>query len=211
MTNDDEKFEAFVQRNAHAYNEPLAVPREEMWAAIGQARAKAAHARAVRRRVLAVAVGMAATLVLGVTIGRYGFRQVPASAVANAPSNGTPGTGGGATAAYDVATRAHLSRAEMLLVAYTNPAVGAPADSSIAHWAQDVLSNTRLLLDSPAGDDPVRRKLLADLERVLVQMVQKSPAETDAEARVFVERSLSRTNMLTRLRAEPTSANSGGH
>lgn len=202
---DNEKFGAFVQRNARGYNVPLAVPREEMWAAIGRARTDAHHATLARRRLLQVGVGLAATLVIGVAIGRYGMRTPAAPVVtAGAAASAT------STTAYDVVTRQHLNRAEMLLVAYTNPATNAPADSTVGNWARDVLSNTRLLLDSPAGNDPVRRKLLTDLERVLVQMVQKSPAETDAEARAFVERSLSHTNMLTRLRAEPTPATNGG-
>jgi len=202
---DDEKFGDFVQRNARSYNEPVIVPREEMWSAIGAARADARRVAAARRRFMQVAVGMAATLVIGVAVGRYGFRQasMPGDAVATTASAGS-------AAAYDVVTREHLNRAEMLLVAYVNTATDAPGDSTFARWARDVLSNTRLLLDSPAGSDPVRQKLLKDLERVLVQMVQKSPAESDAEARAFVERSLSRTNMLTRLRAEPAPVTNGG-
>lgn len=207
MTNaGDDKFEEFVQRNARGYNEPLTVPREEMWTSIGAARAKARRGAAARRRFAQVAVGMAATLVIGVAVGRYGFGTEPTATRPNTGAAATPPS----TAAYDVATREHLNRAEMLLVAYTNPTTDAPADSTFTRWARDVLSNTRLLLDSPAGNDPVRQKLLTDLERVLVQMVQKSPAESDAEARAFVERSLSHTNMLTRLRSTPAPAINGG-
>jgi hypothetical protein len=211
MTDDNEKFEAFVQQNARGYNEPLMVPREEMWAAIGARRAEARRAASARRRFIQIAAGMAATLVIGVAVGRYGFRGEGGAELAAGAAGGANGAASEtSTTAYDVATRQHLNRAEMLLVAYVNPASNAPADSALANWARDVLVNTRLLLDSPAAADPVRKKLLADLERVLVQMVQKSPAESDAEARAFVERSLTRTNMLTRLRTSPAAAIEGG-
>ena len=75
-------------------------------------------------------------------------------------------------------------------------------DSLTARWAKDVLSNTRLLLDSPAGDDPVRRRLLEDLETVLVQLVQRSGRT--AEDRDMLDRTLQKTQILTRLRSRAT-------
>lgn len=205
MTNaGDDNFEEFVQRNARGYNEPLTVPREEMWTAIGAARAELRRRALARRRFVQVAVGMAATLVIGVAVGRYAFRSPDQPTVTSARSGQPSAT------AYDVATRENLNRAEMLLVAYVNPTTTPPADTLFTQWARDVLSNTRLLLDSPAGIDPVRHKLLTDLEHVLVQMVQKSPAESDAEVRTFVERTISHTDMMTRLRATQAQASNGG-
>ena len=80
----DEKFEEFLQREATAYNPPPAtVPRDEMWAVIAEAGARRASvapvaavaAPAPRRRgpVLRYApwIGMAATLALGIGIGRF--------------------------------------------------------------------------------------------------------------------------------------------
>jgi hypothetical protein len=194
----EEQFVEFIQQavKAHGYNDPdPIVPREEMWSSIVMARRDAAKAR-TRRRYTWAAVGMAATLVIGVAIGRY---------AGITPSSDAPGLtvvqGEGSASAYDVATLAHLSRAEALLVSYTTPATALKADSALTGWAKDMLSNTRLLLDSPMGTDVRRRKILEDLERVLVQMVQVSPAETDAEVRAHVERSLDRTRMMMRLRS----------
>lgn len=198
----EEKFVEFVRGaiHTHGYNDSTnPVPREEMWSAIVMARKNAAIAR-TRRRYLWAAAGMAATLVMGVAIGRFAGRE-------EAPLPGTlvvfPGEGG--STAFDVATLAHLSRAEALIVSYTSPAQtsgkGSAVDSAMTRWAKDMLSNTRLLLDSPMATDVTRRRLLEDLERVLVQMVQVSPAETEADARAHVERSLERTRMRMRLRA----------
>jgi hypothetical protein len=198
----EEQFVEFIQDAARTYNDPAgSIPREEMWSSIVMARRQAAAARS-RRRYIWAAAGMAATLAIGVAIGRFqnaeGGRQM-----AEAPTIVVNGTGGGASA-YDVATLAHLSRAEALLVSYTTPSTspqGTKADSALTRWASDMLSNTRLLIDSPLGTDARRRKILEDLERVLVQMVQVSPAETDADVRAHVERSLEHTRIMTRLRS----------
>ena len=73
-------------------------------------------------------------------------------------------------------------------------------DAQFAGWAKGLLSNTRLLLDSPAGDDPRRAKLLQDLELVLAQIVQLSPnaAATDRE---LIQGSIQNAHVMTRLRS----------
>ena len=73
-------------------------------------------------------------------------------------------------------------------------------DTQMASWGKELLSNTRLLLDSPvATTDPVRRKLLQDLELVLVQIVQLSPT-TSARDRDLIKGALTDDQVLTRLR-----------
>jgi hypothetical protein len=214
MTNDEneenanERFGDFVKREAHAYNAPGGtVPRDEMWAAITTARAEARRAAAARKRYLWVAVGMAATLVIGVAIGR---------SVQNA---GAPGTANGTIAvastdtgntSYRVAAETHLVGAEAMLTLFTSAPANAKSDTLVVKWARDLLANTRLLLDSPAAGDANRRRLLQDLERVLVQIVQTSPAESNAEMRAHVERSIDRTHMIMRLRAVQAAAPNGG-
>lgn len=197
---DDDAFEAFVQRAAiDNYQVPGTVPREEMWAVIARRRAEAKRAAARRRQVTWYVTGLAATLLIGVGIGTKLSRRADSPApVAAAPA--------GTNESYQVATVAHLVRAEAMLTSFaTGPSTPA-ADSSLGKWARDLLVNTRLLLDSPVGADAARRGLLEDLERVLVQIVQRSPAETDAEVRAHVERSIDRTHMLLRLRASQSAA-----
>jgi hypothetical protein len=214
----DEKFEEFLQREAHAYNEPPAnVPRDEMFAAIVAARrvGAGAHVRMARGpHVTRYAwVGMAATLVIGVAIGRFALTKQAASSVAlrhaDASASLTPmDTNGGAS--YAQAATAQLARAEALLSAYDASGANAGVDKQLSTWARDILSNTRLLLDSPAADDPSRRRLLQDLELVLVQMVQRSPAAGEAEERSHIDRSMERTQVLPRLRsALPAGSNHG--
>jgi hypothetical protein len=106
---------------------------------------------------------------------------------------------------YTLATAQHLANAEVLLTSFTLKTRDQQMDSQFSQWAKGLLSNTRLLLDSPAGDDPRRAKLLQDLELVLAQIVQLSPnaAATDRE---LVQGSIQQGQVITRLRT----ANSAG-
>jgi hypothetical protein len=217
----DEKFEEFLQREAHTYNEPPAnVPHDEMFAAITAAR-RAESAVPVRRvngtRVPRSAwIGMAATLVIGVAIGKFAFTKHDASRDAGASLRHSDASASLTSAdtssgsSYAQAATAQLARAEALLSAYDASGANAGVDKQLSTWARDILSNTRLLLDSPAADDPSRRRLLQDLELVLVQMVQRSPAAGEAEERSHIDRSMERTQVLPRLRsALPAGRNNG--
>lgn len=250
----DEKFEEFLQREAKAYHTPPATtPRDEMWQVIAAERARSARSTRPARSTRSIGwrmapwIGMAATLLVGVGIGRFalqrgangGANEAPASApiVATAPtpaavapagvdagveisapidasprvlvpSRATPSrvstvanNGRGTldpTTPMQVASREHLVRAEALISIVSATAADVVMDSLTSRWSHDMLTSTRLLIDSPAGEDPVRRRLLEDLESVLVQLVQRSGAPVDERA--LLDRSLHRTQLLTRLR-----------
>ncbi len=252
----DEKFQEFLEREAQAYNTPpAATPRDEMWAGIAAARA-ARRADAVpdiappvrHRPMLRYApwLGMAATLLIGVGIGRFARQRdaagpltpvaassaltTPTAVATDAPSPATPSSAelpsdapttravpamraptvraASATSsaaipsAMQLASREHLTRAEALVSVVAATSADVVMDSLTGRWAREMLTNTRLLLDSPAGEDPVRRRLLEDLETVLVQLVQRSGA--DSEERELIDRTLERTQLLTRLRSSVT-------
>lgn len=267
----EQQFEDFLKRNASDYNAPpAATPRDEMWSAIAEARAARRPAAAPgsgaatvvsmdSRRPLrryAPWIGMAATLLVGIGIGRFMLSSPAPSTLAQADSSAgaptsptvtvvsdspageiltmeaTDSTAGeplrtaplrntpllpqarlvsaspsrtlpAATrtepnTAFTLASRDHLQRAEALVSVVAATPVDATMDSLTGKWAREMLVNTRLLLDSPAGDDPVRRRLLEDLETVLVQLIQRSGAA--AEERELLDRTLERTQLLTRLR-----------
>lgn len=100
---------------------------------------------------------------------------------------------------YQVATARHLADAEILLTSFSLGSRDSGMNTQFADWAKGLLSNTRLLLDSPAGDDPRRAKLLQDLEMVLAQIVQLAP-DARAEDRQLVEGSIQQAHVMTRLR-----------
>lgn len=225
----DEKFKEFLQSAAQRYNEPpVQVPRDELFAAIMAARrvATAGPARPANgtRTIHYTWIGIAAALVVGVAIGKFLLTNPDVStraSLATQPDARPSGAGRDASgspkqkdgiasvtpadtvgrASYAQATTTQLARAEALLTAYGAAAPNAGVDRQLSTWARDILSNTRLLLDSPAADDPARRRLLQDLELVLVQMVQRSPTAGVEEERSHIDRSLEHTHVLTRLRS----------
>jgi hypothetical protein len=118
-----------------------------------------------------------------------------------------PSSGTGASSAYELTAVHHLSEAEALLTSFrTRTTADQQMDAQLGTWARELLSNTRLLLDSPVANDPQRRPLLEDLELVLVQIVQLSPGSTPQD-RELIEKTLQQDHVMTRLRtaipAEP--------
>lgn len=122
--------------------------------------------RAPSWRVLSV--GMAATLVLGIGLGRLTM---------NAPAGGTmaaavtPDTAraSGMSGAYDRVASELLGRTAVLLTALPE-ARSRRADGQFTTQAVELLTSTRLLLDSPAASDARFKDLLEDLELVLAQI-----------------------------------------
>ena len=136
------------------------------------------------------------------------IRGCPEPASARSATLPPPSTS--TTSAYQIAAIHHLSDAEALLTSFrTRSAADQQMDAQLASWARDLLSNTRLLLDSPVASDPQRRPLLEDLELVLVQIVQLSPGSTQQD-RELIEKTLQQDHVLTRLRtAIPAGAQRG--
>jgi hypothetical protein len=120
-------------------------------------------------------------------------------AVVPTPESGAT-RGASEAAPYRALTAQHLAQAELLLSAFRAEALSDGGATADAVWARDLLSTTRLLLDSPAARDPERRRLLEDLELVLVQLASLPRADT-AEERALIDRALRRGNVLTRLRS----------
>lgn len=254
---DDERFEQILKGAAADYEAPRGdVPREAMWEAIRARRAATPAATPVATPTIPVIVprhtasiwmwmGMAATLLLGVAVGRFAWQRGAPPEVANAvPATTTPSVGdrpvplldgadtvrvapvttrpaarprtvdsrtlpGVGNTTYSLVAVRHLADVEALLTSYAASPADARSDFLIGSWAKSLLSTTRLLLDSPAARDPVRARLLADLEVILVQLVQHSPGG-DVEERSAVERTLKKNQLIPRLRsAVPASLHSG--
>ena len=208
----EEKFEAWLKENADEYHHPPAeVPREEMWDAIARAR-QARPAPAHRRWSLVAdrwSLAIAASLLIGAGIGLgYWMRgsDALAPAVVTAPTAAADSAIRSAT--YDVASVAHLSAVESMLTSFrtTNRRED---EVVLQRLARDLLSTTRLLMDSPAADDASRSQLLEDLEYVLMQIVQLDP-NAPAEDRAMVDRAISREQVLTRIRSSIPAGFSSG-
>ena len=104
---------------------------------------------------------------------------------------------------YRTAAMQTLSQAEALLTTYRSAenARDPQAMQQAARWARDVLSSTRLLLDSPAGRDPQMRTLFTDLELILAQIVQLSGMPLQARERELIDHAMRDRDLLPRIRS----------
>lgn len=103
--------------------------------------------------------------------------------------------------AFDVVAARHLSRSEVFLTLFRDALRGKePAAELSPATARQLLVRNRLLLDSPAAQDPRMRRLLEDLELVLAQIAQL-PAEERAEDTELITDGLEAGDVLTRLRS----------
>jgi hypothetical protein len=135
------------------------------------------------------------------TGGRRPGGEPESARVASGATGGpTPLSSSSASSAYQLTAVRHLSEAEALLTSFrARSTADQQMDAQLGSWARELLSNTRLLLDSPVANDPQRRPLLEDLELVLVQIVQLSPGSTPQD-RELIEKTLQQDHVMTRLR-----------
>lgn len=191
-----------LSRLASEYNEPPAPPRDEMWQRISAAR-RTPSRTVTFRRLVRVALPMAAVLALAFAVGRWsagGDSAAPDSSLATSTTSGD--TTVADTRVYRVAATRHLQNAGLFLADFRDAATGRgqmPASGS----ARELLVSNRLLLSSPAADDPQLRNLLEDVELLLVQIAQL-PAEGPRADPSLITDGLDAVNLLTRIDAEVT-------
>ena len=203
VPHEDPAFDAWIRRVAPTLNAPNATPRLEMWAAIQAAR-RTSTVTPRRRPPWTLLSAIAAALLVGVALDRFALQKADApSAPVVAAGPATPADASDPSRLYRMAATQTLTQAEALLTAFR--ASGAPRQSPVetrqlGTWGRQVLGSTRLLIDSPAGEDPQLRALLEDLELVLVQIIQLSGAELDATDRALIEGALDQSELLPRIR-----------
>jgi hypothetical protein len=201
----EKQFEDFLTDAAREYNAPPDTPRDAMWARIAEAR----EARGTTPRMLfrvsppvRWGLGLAATLVLGIGIGmnldRFGGAPAP-SGMAAATGTGAA-AGQDRSAIYQLVAADHLSQVEAFLTMFRADVRAGRTDTEVVSPARELLTATRLLQGSPAGQNARLRELLDDLELVLVQIAQirgeQQTEETDLVTEAIDERSV-----ILRLRA----------
>ncbi|HET9386793.1 MAG TPA: hypothetical protein VFO67_16795 [Gemmatimonadales bacterium] len=194
---EDPKFEAWLKDVARTtYHAPRTTPRDELWARIHAAR-RTRHVLELRPW-MAWAVAAAAVLVLGIGIGRITVRQPPVPAPT--PTAVALEIDSLANQAYKVAATQYLSRTEAFLTSFRADANRSASTARLARQARDLLSTTRLMLDSPAANDPRLRSLLEDLELVLMQIALLNPVE-DGHERDLITQGMNQSNVLPKLRS----------
>lgn len=206
----EEKFEAWLKENADDYHRPPGdVPREEMWDAIARTR-QAPQVVPMRPRSMfdRWPMAVAATLLIGTGIGLGYWMRGPAPETAVLVTSTAVPDSVVQNTTYEVASVAHLTAVETMLTTFR--AQPGQHDAALHRLARDLLSTTRLLMDSPAAEDAVRRKLLEDLEYVLAQIVQLNP-NAPAEDRALIDGTIAREQVLTRIRSSIPAGFSSGN
>jgi hypothetical protein len=200
VTHDNELPRA-LRAAAQSYNEPPALAKADldaMWSAIEAESFGVELAAPARRRWnLRPLLALAATLVLGVAIGRFSARQsvTPASGapqVAMKDSLAVPEP-------YQTTTSRYLGQTAALLAMLPAEVRNGSGDERFVGRAHDLLLTTRLLLDSPAATDPRVRTLLDDLELVLAQIVRLQTDQSGEELDL-IRQALEQRDVLPRLR-----------
>lgn len=229
MTTDDR-----IRELARDYNAPPrqldAARREEIWDRIQRERSTssprtARHIDPRRRNRLQTVAAVAAVLLVGILIGRTTVDR-PGDQVTTTgehlASTGDPTTTGAPPAStnttlpdatHRLATRDYLLRTETLLTEFRLAAASPTPESALpgtGPWASGLLLETRLLMDSPIGENPELQRLLRDLELILAEIVQLADAADERE-RQEIRRSLEERGVLLRLRrAVPAKAGTRG-
>jgi hypothetical protein len=193
---------------------PEPPPIEEMWAEI-EARAGFRAATtiesvtpitAARRRGFRVPTwaAAAATLVLGIGIGRVstsvGHTAVDAKSPAVNVASATPVPSDTLLdRPYAIEASQYLGQTAALLTSLSSDAKTASGDAQFSMRASDLLARTRLLMDSPAANEPAMRNLLEDLELVLAQVVRLRGTGTRTDLDI-INRALEQRDVIPRLR-----------
>jgi hypothetical protein len=212
---DENRFDEVLRDLPRSFNNPSEPPLDEMWRVIENAHFNSPAAVVRPRGMTARSPWLAAAaLVIGIGIGRYlpagrsagdGDALPPAVAVNESlpPGADTSAVGD----AYRDQTSRYLGQAAALLISLPAKDSSSNADATFAGKAADLLVTTRLLMDSPAAQDPKLRSLLEDLELVLVQVARlrggKSREDLD-----LIHQAVEQGDVLSRLNTAVTTQSS---
>ncbi len=208
MTHD--RFDELMDDAATSYRRPPEPPLDEMWAEVERGLKNAARGTSdapTPRRYAVRAIQIAATLVVGIAIGRastsFGKRaetSPPNVATVSAASDASNARADTSVAEpYQVATTRYLGQTAALLMALPSEVRAGRADEQFITRAGDLLTTTRLLLDSPAANDQSMHNLLEDLELVLAQVVRLQNDRGHA-ALDLINQALEQRDVIPRLR-----------
>ena len=193
----DDRFEKLLRDAARDYHRPPETPRDEIWVAIEMERRRRPASRVLGLRPpWRWGLGMAAVLLLGVAIGWW-LRPPKQTMGPLLPPTAAAGAAG--DVAYQLAAAQYLNRIEALLTGFRADTRSGRLDMQFVAQARELLSSTRLLLESPAGQDARLKPLLEDLELVLAQ-IALLPAMRDRADVELINQGIDQRNVLTRLR-----------
>lgn len=204
MTDRMDRTPEEIRAALREYNEPPELNKADldaMWQAVEPAAfERRATATVVERFSMTRLLPLAATLMIGIGIGRFALpgmeRVSPAADVASQSATDSVSL----EEPYHSTTSRYLGQAVALLVSLPAEVREGRTNEPYMGRAHDLLLTTRLLMDSPAAADPRFRTLLEDLELVLAQVVRLQSAESSEELEL-IRQALEQRDVLPRLRS----------
>jgi hypothetical protein len=195
---DDEKFDDFLRQAAQDYNPPVTPRADAIWTAIEPqvAQAIAPRNRSIRPLTLFIGAAIAASLVIGVAVGRWTTRQVPVPPLTAAATTIDSSANRHARAI----TFEHLAEAEVFLTGVRSELKAGVPDAERAERSRDLLVRTRVLLGASQKRSPEVARLLEDLELLLAE-IAALPAERSSLDQKLLDESMRDGNIIPRIRA----------
>lgn len=225
----DEQMQELLRTAKDSYRVPAEPPIDAMWARIeresfdvpgampvvygtGRAVDVPAHGRRGVRRWIAPAAGIAATLLVGIGIGRVSKVTPEATPLPPVVEAAPSASVAPPSDPLLRATSEYLAQTVALLASLPRDSVGQKltADTKFVADARALLGTTRLLMDSPAATDPRMRDLFQDLELVLAQVAQLRTAPR-AQELTFIAEAMNERDVVPRLRTVAASYTASGY
>jgi hypothetical protein len=192
----EERLDELLDDAKRTWLEPPEPDFQAMWGRIEQESFGGGRnsSRAPSWRIYSI--GLAAALVMGVSLGRFSMKDSATPTVAAVQGDSATEYPAGA---YDKAATELLGRTVVLLTSLpTAHSVG--AGERFSKQATELLTSTRLLLDSPAASDVRFKNLLEDLELVLAQIAMLQSGRTRQEIDLITD-ALEERDVVLRIRS----------
>jgi hypothetical protein len=199
----EDRFDELMRDAERTYRTPSTPDFDAMWKSIEREHFGTPARPQASRFFSNRWIGIAATLMIGIALGR-GSTMINRTTAPTVPPPATVATVDQTADTlmerpYELETSRYLGQTAALLVALPSEVRAGGTSAQFASRAGDLLTRTRLLMDSPAANDPGMRGLLDDLELVLMQVVrlQNSGNRTDLD---LINRALEQRDVIPRLR-----------
>ena len=199
----DERLDELLDDARHTWRVPPAPPADDIWMRV-ERELFAAPARRTMPRWGGYAAAIAASLIIGVLAGRMSIAPTAARVnLVDADRRGTPAvqtTPAANNDPYQRTTEQFLGRTAVLLASLPGDTPAGDANAKLAGQAVQLLTTTRLLLDSPVAKDRRMKELLEDLELVLAQVARMQPTRHRDEL-VLINEALAERDLVPRIRS----------